>query len=131
MPEIEKHLQRGGLDPALLRGLTQSRMGRREMFRLMAGIGGAGLTFSGIPLVIDPNMPIAQTVGANTNRSSIIVGAGREAWFLENQGVAMDVSSEAGTSFEQNQTWFRGEQRAGFTAARLTAAFQIVSDVGP
>lgn len=96
-----------------------------------SGIGGANLTFSGIPLVIDPNMPIAQTVGGNTNRSSIIVGAGKEAWFLENQGVSMDVSSEAGTSFEQNQTWFRGEQRAGFTAARLPVAFQVINDVGP
>ena len=29
------------IDPALLRGLTQSRFGRRDMFRLVAGIGGA------------------------------------------------------------------------------------------
>lgn len=94
-------------------------------------IGGANLTFSGIPLVIDANMPIAQTVGGNSNRSSIIVGVGQEAWLLERDGIAMDVSSEAGTSFEQNQTWFRGEMRAGFTAARLTAAWQVVSDVGP
>lgn len=94
-------------------------------------IGGANLTFSGIPLVVDANVPIAQTVGANTNRSSIVVGAGKEAWLLERDGIAMDVSSEAGTSFEQNQTWFRGEMRAGFTAARLPVAFQVVSDVGP
>lgn len=94
-------------------------------------IGGTNLTFSGIPLVVDANVPIAQTVGANSNRSSIIVGAGKEAWLLERDGIAMDVSSEAGTSFEQNQTWFRGEMRAGFTAARLPVAFQVVSDVGP
>lgn len=96
-----------------------------------SGIGGPNLTYSGIPLLVDANMPIAQTVGGNSNRSSIIVGALEEAWWLERDGVAMDVSSEAGTSFEQNQTWFRGEMRAGFTAARLTAAFQVVSDVGP
>jgi spermidine/putrescine transport system substrate-binding protein len=29
------------LDPTLLRGLTQRRLGRRDMFRIMAGVGGA------------------------------------------------------------------------------------------
>jgi len=94
-------------------------------------IGGSMATFAGIRLVIDPNMPVAQTVGANTNRSSIILGASNELMGFMRDEIRMDVSSEAGTSFEQNQTWFRGECRFGFTAARLTAALQVVSDVGP
>ena len=87
-----------------------------------AGTGGT-TTFMGIPVVIDANMPINQS-GA---LSSIIVGAFKEAWVLERDGIRMDMSSEAGTSFEQNQTWFRGEERVGFTAARLPVAFHIVT----
>jgi len=94
-------------------------------------IGGGMATFAGIRLVIDPNMPIAQTVGANTNRSSIVLGASQEIMGFMRDEIRMDVSSEAGTSFESNQTWFRGECRMGFTAARLTAATQIIGDVGP
>lgn len=36
-----------GADPALLRGLTQSRMGRRDLFRV-AGLGAAGLGAAGL-----------------------------------------------------------------------------------
>jgi HK97 family phage major capsid protein len=93
--------------------------------------GAVRNTLFGIPLLLDANIPTAQTVGGNSDRSSIIVGAFKEAWLLERQGINIDVSSEAGTSFEQNQTWFRGEERIGFTAARQPTAFQVVSDVGP
>lgn len=85
----------------------------------------------GIPVVIDANMPVALTVGANSDRSAIIVGALKESWLLERDGVRLDVSDQAGTSWESNQTWFRGEERVGFTAARLTSSIQVVNDIGP
>lgn len=89
--------------------------------------GGATFTIFGIPLVIDANMPITGIGGAGN--SGIIVGAFREAWLLDRQEIRMDVSNEAGTSWETNQTWFRGETRIGFTAARLPTAFQIINAV--
>jgi HK97 family phage major capsid protein len=96
------------------------------------GIGGGPVwNMFGFPVVIDGNVPINLTVAANTNRSVIIVGAFREAWFLVRDEIRTDVSNEAGTSWETNQTWFRSETRVGFTAARLPAAFQTVNDVGP
>ena len=88
--------------------------------------GGPVFMFAGIPIVLDANMPI--TLGAGSD-SAIIVGAFREAWALMRDDVRMDVSNVAGTSFETNQTWFRGECRMGFTAGRLTSAFQILSAV--
>jgi HK97 family phage major capsid protein len=95
------------------------------------GLPGMVPTMFGIPVVIDANMPINQTTGNGSNRTSIIVGAINEAWMFERDGMTLDVSAEAGTSFEQNQTWFRAEERVGFTAQRLTSAFQIINDVGP
>ena len=97
-------------------GATQDNMGLA---------GGALFTFAGIPIVVDANMP----VNLGGSNSAVIVGAFREAWWLARDDVRMDVSSEAGTSWESNQTWFRGEVRMGFTAARLTSAFQIISGV--
>jgi HK97 family phage major capsid protein len=94
-----------------------------------SGLGVAGgpvFMFAGIPIVLDANMPI--TLGGGSD-SAIVVGAFREAWALMRDDVRMDVSNVAGTSFETNQTWFRGECRMGFTAARLTSAFQILSAV--
>jgi HK97 family phage major capsid protein len=90
--------------------------------------GGVVFNFAGIPIVLDPNMPTTLIDGT---RSSVVVGALKEAYLFERDGVTMDVSSEAGTSFEQNQTWFRGEERVGFTAARLPSAFQVISNIGP
>ena len=94
----------------------------------------SGMTMAslfGYPVLIDANIPINLTTANGTNRSPILVGAFKEAWLFERDGITMDVSAEAGTSFEQNQTWFRGEERLGFTAARLPSAFQIISDYGP
>src|SRR5207244_8031133 len=94
------------------------------------GIGGGPVwNMFGYPVVIDGNMPINLTVGGNTNRSDIIVGALHECWMLVRDEVRTDVSNEAGTSFETNQTWFRSEARVGFTAARLPSAIQVISDV--
>jgi HK97 family phage major capsid protein len=88
--------------------------------------GGMTFTIFGYPVIVDANMPINQTGGA---QSSIIVAALRESWALMRDEIRMDTSNEAGTSFESNQTWFRGEMRMGFTAARLPSAIQIVNAV--
>jgi HK97 family phage major capsid protein len=92
--------------------------------------GQAMAAIFGYPVLIDANIPVNLTTGTGSNRSVIIVGAFKEAWLFERDGITMDVSAEAGTSFEQNQTWFRGEERVGFTAARLPSAFQIINDIG-
>jgi HK97 family phage major capsid protein/HK97 family phage prohead protease len=85
--------------------------------------GGPQGTVWGLPLYADANLP------APTNLGNIIVGAFSEAYVLERTGVTIDVSSEAGTSFEQNQTWFRGEERLGFTAARQPTAFYAITTI--
>jgi HK97 family phage prohead protease len=59
--------------------------------------------------------------------SSWARSARRTCWSAP--GVTIDVSSEAGTSFEQNQTWFRGEERLGFTAARQPTAFYAITTI--
>lgn len=86
----------------------------------------------GIPIIADANVPNNLTVGANSDRSVIIVGDFSQAWLLERSGdIRMDVSDQAGDAWTNNQTWFRGEERVGFTAARNPSAFEIVTDVGP
>lgn len=94
-------------------------------------VAGAQFNLFGIPLIVDANVPNNLTIGGNSDRSAVFVGAFAESWLLERDGVRMDVSDQAGTSWETNQTWFRGEERVGFTAARLTASQQIITDVGP
>jgi len=94
--------------------------------------GGTMATIFGVPVILDANMPVTlSTGGAIGNGSAVIVGAFKEAWLLERDGIAIDVSDQAGTSFEQNQTWFRGEERIGFTAQRLTSAFQVIEGYQP
>ncbi len=78
-------------------------------------------TVWGLPLYADANIPTPSNTG------QIVVGALSEAYVLERTGVTIDVSSEAGTSFEQNQTWFRGEERLGFTAARQPTAVYTIT----
>lgn len=83
--------------------------------------GGPQGTVWGLPLYSDANIPTP------TNAGQIVVGALSESYVLERTGVTIDVSSEAGTSFEQNQTWFRGEERLGFTAARQPTAVYTIT----
>ncbi len=89
----------------------------------MPSQGGPQGTVWGLPVYADANL---DTTAAQGN---MIVGAFSECYVLERTGVTLDVSSEAGTSFEQNQTWFRGEERLGFTAARQPSALYGVSDM--
>lgn len=94
--------------------------------------GGPVGSVWGVPVWSDANIPttLNWTGSAYTgggNESPIILGVWEEAYLLERSGVTLDVSSEAGTSFEQNQTWFRGEERIGFTAARQPTAFCFIT----
>jgi HK97 family phage major capsid protein len=63
-------------------------------------------------------------LGGGTNESRIIVGDFREALILDRQGITVDESQHF--LFTQNATIFRAEERVGFTAARTTAAFNVV-----
>jgi HK97 family phage major capsid protein/HK97 family phage prohead protease len=89
----------------------------------MPSQGGPQGTVWGLPVYADANLDTTSGEG------NMIVGAFSECYVLERTGVTLDVSSEAGTSFEQNQTWFRGEERLGFTAARQPSALYVVSDM--
>jgi HK97 family phage major capsid protein len=89
----------------------------------MPAQGGPQGTIWGLPVYEDANLTTAANAG------HMIVGAFSESYILERTGVTLDVSSEAGTSFEQNQTWFRGEERLGFTAARQPSSLYVVSQM--
>jgi HK97 family phage major capsid protein len=83
----------------------------------------------GLPVISDANMATnysGTTQGGGTE-SPIIVANWSEAYIFERAGVTVDVSNEAGTAFESNQTWYRGEERIGFTAARQPTAFCYVT----
>jgi HK97 family phage major capsid protein/HK97 family phage prohead protease len=95
-----------------------SNMPGDAMGRVSSGPQG---TVWGLPLYADANIPTPANAG------QIVVGALSESYVLERTGVTIDVSSEAGTSFEQNQTWFRGEERLGFTAARQPTAVYTIT----
>lgn len=79
----------------------------------------------GLPIYGDANMPT--NLGGGANETRMIIAAWEEAWIFEREGMGMDVSGEAGTSFEQNQFWFRIEERVGFTAARQVNAFYVMT----
>lgn len=83
----------------------------------------------GLPVFSDANIPT--NLGGGTNETRMIIAAWDEAWIFEREGVSMDVSGEAGTSFEQNQFWFRAEERVGFTAARQPSAFYVMTGLTP
>ncbi|HLY81639.1 MAG TPA: phage major capsid protein, partial [Acidimicrobiales bacterium] len=82
-------------------------------------------TIWGLPVISDANVPTnySGTTPGTGAESPIIVGDFAEAYVFDRMGFTIDVSNEAGTAFEQNQTWFRGEERLGFTAARQPTAF--------
>lgn len=94
--------------------------------------GGPVGSVWGLPVWSDANIPTTLSWNgsayvAGGAESPIILGVWEEAYLLERTGVTLDVSNEAGTSFEQNQTWFRGEERLGFTAARQPTAFCFIT----
>lgn len=92
------------------------------------GIGQAAFELLGLPVGISANIPT--NLGAGTNQDAIVVGDWTEAHWFQRQEVQLDASDVAGTAFEQNQVWFRLEQRAGFSAERYPGAFAAVTGAG-
>lgn len=86
-------------------------------------------TLLGLPIGVSTNVPttLADETAATPTETAdaIIVGAWNEAHWFQRQDVTLDVSDTAGTAFENNQTWFRLEERAGFSAERYPAAFAV------
>lgn len=80
----------------------------------------------GMPVGVSTNVPT--NLGVGTNQDVIVVGAWNEAHWFERQAVTLDVSDQAG--FAENQTWFRLEERAGFSAERYPKAFATVGGAG-
>lgn len=109
-------------------------------FRAPGGLFGDGVTsqtqgttFSmptllGLPVGVSTNIP--SNLGAGTNEDRIIVADWNEAHWFQRQDITLDVSDTAGTAFETNQTWFRLEERAGFSAERYPTAFGVLTGTG-
>lgn len=85
----------------------------------------AGLSFRvwGIPVYGDTNMPT----------DSLVVGEFKSANVYTGQGYRVDVSDQAGTRWDKNETGFRGEEELGFNADPYVTAglFQRVIDFVP
>jgi HK97 family phage major capsid protein len=82
----------------------------------------------GLPIGTSTNIPT--NIGAGTNEDIVIVGDWNEAHWFQRQDVTLDASNQASTAFETNQTWFRLEERAGFSAERYPTAFRVISGTG-
>lgn len=82
----------------------------------------------GLPVGTSMNVPI--NLGAGTNEDRIIVADWNEAHWFTRTDIRFDTTDQAGTAFEKNEIWIRGEERAGFTAARYPKAFAVVSGTG-
>lgn len=77
----------------------------------------------GLPVYGDPNMPT----------DSMVVGEWKSAKLYTGQGYRVDVSDQAGTRWDTNETGFRGEEEIGFNADPYVTAgmFQRVTDFTP
>lgn len=102
----------------------------------MVGVSGGFDTppydLFGLPIGTSVNIPTTLNFGStgSSDQDVIIVGAWNEAHWFQRQDVTMDTSDVAGTSWETNQVWIRGEERFGFTAARYPTAFACVFGKG-
>lgn len=104
-------------------------------YLIEAGARGSGLLntqtpvdIMGIPVGVSTNVPT--NLGGTTNQDAIILGDWNEAHWFQRQDQTLDASDQAGTAFEQNQVWFRLEERAGFSAERYPAAFAVLTGAG-
>jgi HK97 family phage major capsid protein len=90
------------------------------------------VSFLGIPLGTSVNIPTNQNFGTSggSDQDVILVANWNEAHWFQRQDVTMDTTDVAGTSWEQNQVWIRGEERVGFTAERYPTAFGVVHGKG-
>ena len=77
----------------------------------------------GVQLVTDPNWPSAKAgTGLLIDRSEVQIFTGR--------GVTVDVSSEAGSRFDQNITGFRAEEEFGFNAEPYVRTGKVQQIIG-
>lgn len=77
----------------------------------------------GVPLRSDPNWPAAKAgTGLLIDRSEVQIFVG--------QGYTIDVSSEAGTRFDQNITGFRAEEEFGFNAEPYVYTGKVQQIIG-
>jgi HK97 family phage major capsid protein len=77
----------------------------------------------GVPLKSDPNWPAAEVgTGLLIDTSEVQIFTG--------QGFRIDVSSEAGTRFDQNITGFRAEEEFGFNAQPYVRTGRVQKVVG-
>lgn len=86
----------------------------------------------GLPIGVSTNMPtdlgfIDGATPTPGTEDAIIVGAWSEAHWFQRSDVTLDVSDQAGDAWETNATWFRLEERAGFSAERYPQAFAVVT----
>jgi HK97 family phage major capsid protein len=77
----------------------------------------------GLPVYADPNMPT----------DNLVVGEWKSATLYTGQTYRVDVSDQAGTRWDTNETGFRGEEEIGFNADPYVTAgmFQRISDLVP
>jgi HK97 family phage major capsid protein len=77
----------------------------------------------GVPLYSDPNWPAAKSgTGLLIDRSEVQIFTGR--------GITVDVSSEAGSRFDQNITGFRAEEEFGFNAEPYVRTGKVQQIIG-
>lgn len=88
----------------------------------------AGPTLFGLPVFCTTQIPTNLTFGGITNASFIILGDWREFVIADKGGMTLDVSTEAGTAFVYNQTWFRAVKRTA-CGVRQPSAFHIINGV--
>jgi HK97 family phage major capsid protein len=77
----------------------------------------------GLPVYADPNMP----------SDSMVVGEWKSAQLYTGQQWRIDVSDQAGTRWDTNETGFRGEEEIGFNADPYVSSgmFQRITDFTP
>jgi HK97 family phage major capsid protein len=77
----------------------------------------------GLPVYGDPNMPT----------DSMVVGEWKSAQLFTGQSWRVDVSDQAGTRWDTNETGFRGEEEIAFNATPyvVSGLFQRVTDFTP
>ncbi len=73
------------------------------------------LQIFGLPILVDPNLPVNTALVADFRSVRVYTGL----------GYRIDSSSEAGTRFDTNETGFRGEEELGFHAAPFVNAGKV------
>jgi HK97 family phage major capsid protein len=104
----------------------------RTVTSVSTGLNTPPYDLFGLPIGTSTNIPTNLNYGASgaSDQDVIIVAAWDEAHVFQRQDVTMDTSDVAGSSWENNQVWIRGEERLGFSCARYPTAFACVYGKG-